>query len=124
MTVQADLRRTRSETPKTGFLASRLTQDDRSPHMYQNGWYISFEFYDLMDFFVPKQNTSLQKLAHAIYGDFYVVKIENFQRKKMMFLIFLLKTLIVGTLGEAVLTSTHTLCFGSIIRKYVYLYKP
>ena len=37
-----------------------------------------------------------------------------------MFLIFLLKTLIVGTcqihLGEAVLLSTHNPCFGPIIR--------
>ena len=41
--------------------------------------------------------------------------------KNDIFLIILLKTLIVGTrqirLGEAVLTSTHNLCFGPKIRK-------
>ena len=39
----------------------------------------------------------------------------------MIFLIFMLKTLIVGTrynrLAEAVLTSTHKLCFDQKIRK-------
>ena len=44
------------------------------------------------------------------------VKIEN-AIGKMIFLIFLLKTLIVGTrlnrLAEAVLTNTHNLCFGA-----------
>ena len=39
----------------------------------------------------------------------------------MIFFLFLLKTLIVGTrynrLGEAVLMSTHNLCFGAKIRK-------
>ena len=52
----------------------------------------------------------------------------------MIVLIFLLKTLIMGTssncLGKAVLTSTHNLCFGAKIRKIgkplhipVFLYK-
>ena len=36
----------------------------------------------------------------------------------MNFLIYLLKTLIVGT-GEAVLTSTHNLCFGPKLRKNI-----
>ena len=49
---------------------------------------------------------------------FSVVKIEKIIRKM---LIFLLKTLIVGSLknrlAEAVLTSTHNLCFGAKIRK-------
>ena len=39
----------------------------------------------------------------------------------MIFLIYLIKTLTVGTheshLGEAVLTCTHNLCFGAKIRK-------
>ena len=52
---------------------------------------------------------------------FSALKIENFTRKKMIFLIFLLKTYIVGTccnrLAEAVLTRTHNVCFGSKIRK-------
>ena len=46
----------------------------------------------------------------------------------MIFSIFLLKTLLVGThrlsevvlTAEAVLMSTHNLCFGSKIRKIVY----
>ena len=49
---------------------------------------------------------------------FSAVKIKNFIGKISTFLIFLLKTLIVGT--EAVLTSTHNLCFGSKIRKNRY----
>ena len=44
-----------------------------------------------------------------------------FSRKLLIFFLFLLKTYIVGTrlnhLGEAVLTSTHYLCFGAKIRK-------
>ena len=50
---------------------------------------------------------------------FKVVKNENFQssRKSLIFFLFLLKTLIVGARADAVLTSTHNLCFGSIIRK-------
>ena len=47
---------------------------------------------------------ALRKLAHAIYTDFLALKIENFQLK--FFDIF-----------EAVLTSTHNLCFGAKIRK-------
>ena len=49
------------------------------------------------------------------------VELENFIRKKMIFFIALLKTLSVGKrynrLDEAVLTSTHNLCFGSNMRK-------
>ena len=44
-------------------------------------------------------------------------KIENFIGKILIFIIFSLKTYIVGTLNEAVLTSTHNVCFGSKIRK-------
>ena len=44
------------------------------------------------------------------------------------FFLFLLKTLIVCTRLnrriEAVLTSTHNLCFRAKIRKYVYPFKP
>ena len=47
--------------------------------------------------------------------------------KKMIFLVFLLKTYIVDTrqnrLSESVLTSTHNVCFGSKIRK-INLVKP
>ena len=43
---------------------------------------------------------------------------------QMIFLIFLLKTLIVcKRLSEAVLSSTHNLCFGAKIRK-IYPCKP
>ena len=45
----------------------------------------------------------------------------NLSGKMLLFLIFLLKILIAGTvhvrLAEAVLTSTHNLCFGAKIRK-------
>ena len=44
-----------------------------------------------------------------------------FSRLMLIFFLFLLKTEIVGTrenrLAEAVLTSTHNLCFGAKIRK-------
>ena len=47
---------------------------------------------------------------------------------QMIYFLFLLKTLIVGTrnnrLIEAVLTNTHNLCFGAKIRKKVYPCKP
>ena len=50
-----------------------------------------------------------------IYWEFYNQKNENFQKKNSGSFIFLLKTYIVGTrqnrLDEAVLTSTHNLCF-------------
>ena len=46
---------------------------------------------------------------------------ENFSGKILLFSIFMLKTLIVGTrynrLAEVVLMSIHNLCFGSKIRK-------
>ena len=60
---------------------------------------------------LPKQYTEI----------FSAVKTENLLRKKRIFLIYLLKTLIV----EAVLMSTHNLCFGEKIRKVCYplLYK-
>ena len=52
-----------------------------------------------------------ENLAHTIYVMiffFSAVKIENFIGKKMKFLIFMLKTSIVGT---------HNQCFGPKIRK-------
>ena len=58
----------------------------------------------------------------------YILKIlqpkkENFQKKILIFFIFLLKTKLVGTgknrLGEAVLPSTHNICFNKI-GKYMY----
>ena len=52
----------------------------------------------------------LQKHAHAIYRDFKVVK-------KLYFLIFAQNIDCGYTLGEAVLTSIHNLCFGLKIRK-------
>ena len=52
---------------------------------------------------------------------FSEAKIENFIGKIRFILICLLKTLIVGTrlncLAEAVLTSTHNVCFGAKIQK-------
>ena len=53
---------------------------------------------------------------------FHVCKNGNFRwKKKVIFLLFLLKTKIVGTrlnrLSEVVLTSTHNLCFKAKIRK-------
>ena len=51
----------------------------------------------------------------------------NFHWKKLIFLIILLKTLIVGTcsncFAEVVLTSIHNVCFGSIKRKHdIFIY--
>ena len=44
------------------------------------------------------QTCPLQKLAHAIFKEsFNLSKTENFVRRTLKFLIFLLKTLIVGT---------------------------
>ena len=40
---------------------------------------------------------TLRKLAHAICEFFSAVKIENFIRKNLISLIFMLKTLIVAT---------------------------
>ena len=54
---------------------------------------------------------------------FSAVKSKNYIGKCLKFLIFLLKTYIVGTryngLGEAALTSTHNVCFESKIRKNI-----
>ena len=59
---------------------------------------------------------------------FHGCKNVHFQMNFFIFFLFLLKTLIVGTrwnrLIEAVLTSTHNLCFGAKIRKKVYPCKP
>ena len=54
--------------------------------------------------FVAKQEETLRKHAHATHREFFsVVKTENFIGKFTIFLLFLLKTLIVGT---------HNLCFA------------
>ena len=70
---------------------------------------------------------SLRKHAHIIYSNFFSSKIENFQQEN--FDIFLIFAQNRDTLelpprgssnedrGEAVLTSTHNLCFGAKIRK-------
>ena len=47
----------------------------------------------------------------------------HFQMKFVIFFLFLLKTLIVGT-REMVLTSTHNLCFRAKVRRNVYPCKP
>ena len=44
-----------------------------------------------------KQNSALGNLAHAIYRDFFQLKELKMSLEKMIFSIFLLKTLIVGT---------------------------
>ena len=80
---------------------------------------------------------SLPKLAHAINICFLALKIENFQLKIFdIFLIFAQNIDCGYTLepprrgGDAVLTSTHNLCFEAKIRKIgiplhspVFLYK-
>ena len=63
------------------------------------------------------ENTPIQYTAN-----FHGCKKDNFQMKNCdVFFLFLLKTWIVCTrlnrLSEAVLTSTHNLCFGAKIRK-------
>ena len=59
---------------------------------------------------------------------FSTVKNENFIRKILIFLMFLLKTLWVHirttSLGDAVLMSTRNLCFESKIRKMACLFIP
>ena len=49
--------------------------------------------------------------------EFHGYKKDNFQMKMCDVFLILLKTLIVGALIEAVLTSTHNLCFRAKIRK-------
>ena len=66
--------------------------------------------------YTPK--VSLRKHAHMIYSNFFRSKIDNFHRKNFdIFLIFAQNIDCGYTLGEAVLTSTHNLCFGAKIRK-------
>ena len=67
---------------------------------------------------VPREgcdSCSLRKHAYSNILKILPPKNENFQRKILIVFVFLLKTKIVGTrynrLGEAVLTSTHKLCF-------------
>ena len=73
-------------------------------------------------------------MQHTDFFFFSSIKIENFIPKCLICLIFLLKTLVVGTrynrLAEVVLRSTHNLCFGTQIRNIripphipVFLYK-
>ena len=58
--------------------------------------------------FLSSHLLALRKHAHMIYSNFVRSKIDNFQRKIFdIFLIF----------AQAVLTSTHNLCFGAKIRK-------
>ena len=70
---------------------------------------------------------TLRNLARAIYRDFLSVKIEKKNHQKdILFFIFLLNTLTVGTylnrLGKAVLTTTNNICFGAKMRrKYMYI---
>ena len=65
-------------------------------------------------------NRTLRKHAHMIYSDFFRSKIDNFQLKFFdIFLIFAQNIDCGCTLEppcEAVLTSTHNLCFGAKIR--------
>ena len=73
----------------------------------------------------------LRKHAHSIlHRDFFSgEKIENFIGKKFDIFSIMLKTLIMGTLGnclgEVVLMSTHNLCFRLKMRKIgITLYTP
>ena len=68
---------------------------------------------------------SFRKHAHAIYRFFLEAKDEKFIGKILIFFsIFSLKTYIVSTASEAVLTSTHNVCFESKIRKLGLLPNP
>ena len=56
---------------------------------------------------------------------FHVCKNGNFQMKKVIFSLYLLKNIDRGyTLESPRLTSTHDLCFRAKIRKNVYPCKP
>ena len=73
-------------------------------------------------------NPALRTLVDAIYSSFCTCKNdENFIGKILIILIFFAQNVDCGYtldhLGEAALTSTHNLCFGSKIRK-VYPCKP
>ena len=72
-------------------------------------------------------SVSEQAITQTRPAIFHGCKNVNFQIKFLIFFLFLLKTLIVGTrlnrlneAVEAVLTSTHNLCFGAKIRKKKY----
>ena len=57
------------------------------------------------------------------YTDFYELqKLKISLEFFLIILIFLLKTLIVGTRCEAILTSTPNLCLTAKIRKLLYVY--
>ena len=75
----------------------------RQPHRYHKPWHTGNFHY---------ANTPM--LYTAIFHGCKNINVH-------IFFLFLLKTLIVGTclnrLNEAVLTSTHNLCFGAKIRK-------
>ena len=63
------------------------------------------------------QYSSLLKVAHTIYRDFFsAVKTENFNGKNDIFII-------TAQIIQAVLTSTNNLWFGTKMRKKVYLSK-
>ena len=80
--------------------------------------------YSLLTGYLIRLLVTLQKHAHAIYRDFLL---KNFSRKSVIFFLFLLQNIdyryslepppTIYVLGEAVLTSTHNLCFGAKIRK-------
>ena len=53
-----------------------------------------------------------------IYSNFFRSKIDNFRGKFLIFfLIFAAQIIDCGYTAEAVVTSTHNLCFGAKIRK-------
>ena len=64
-----------------------------------------------------QQTDTLQKHAHMIYSNFFRSKVDNFQRKYFDIFLIFAQNRDCGYLGEAVLTSTHNLCFGAKIRK-------
>ena len=74
---------------------------------------------------------ALQKFTHAVCRDFFqLFELINFIRKKNVFNIFAQILMCSNHLVEAILTSTHNLCFGAKIRKpgiplqtQVFLYK-
>ena len=66
-----------------------------------------------------KRNVSLRKVAHAINRLFFQValKIENFQLENFDSFLIIAQNIYCGYTLEPPVTSTHNLCFGSIIGK-------
>ena len=67
-------------------------------------------------------NSSLRKRADAIYSDFHGCKNDNFQLNVLDYFLIFAQNIYCGyTLEpphiEAVLTSTHNICFRAKIRK-------